>query len=325
MLVRHEAGGRSCGRGLCPVDRPRRGVLLVTSGPGATNFSPALPTLLMILIPIVLHRPPRCRTHLIGSTRFRNAETVGITRHRTKHNYLVKRIEDLPVDFPEAFSHVASSRPPGPVVIDSPGRAIASGTYTGPRNVQHKTYSPVPARPILGSRSRRSDSMVKAKRPVFYWVAASSPRTRGLDALARTGAIDRVSHYVDFDGPPPLVLRQALVGDAWYARHLRSQIRDARLRPNRSRRVPALMIGSPADFIFRPGLQENSYRYRSQFDYKNVKVDLGIIGDCAHVLQDLIALWRSVWRWPLPPWRPGWKQIDAWRSIDLFPGFFDND
>ena len=128
ILVRHEQGAAHAAEGYARSSG-KVGVLLVTSGPGATNTITGLTDALMDSIPVVCITG-QVPTHLIGSDAFQECDTVGITRHCTKHNYLVKSIEDLPRVLHEAF-YVASSGRPGPVVIDIPKDVqFASGTYT---------------------------------------------------------------------------------------------------------------------------------------------------------------------------------------------------
>src|SRR3982075_280760 len=138
ILVRHEQGAAHAAEGYARSSG-KVGVLLVTSGPGATNAVTGLTDALMDSIPLVCITG-QVPTHLIGSDAFQECDTTGITRHCTKHNYLVKRIEDLPRILHESF-YVASQGRPGPVVIDVPKDIqFASGAYHFPRNIQHKTY-----------------------------------------------------------------------------------------------------------------------------------------------------------------------------------------
>src|SRR5436305_7039069 len=140
VLVRHEQGAAHAAEGYARSSG-KVGVLLVTSGPGATNAITGLTDALMDSIPIVCITG-QVPTHLIGSDAFQECDTTGITRNCTKHNYLVRRVEDLPRVLHEAF-YIASHGRPGPVVVDIPKDVqFASGAYTGPKNVQHKTYQP---------------------------------------------------------------------------------------------------------------------------------------------------------------------------------------
>src|SRR5918911_2568018 len=137
ILVRHEQGATHAAEGYArSTGKP--GVLLVTSGPGATNAVTGLTDALLDSIPLVCITG-QVPTHLIGSDAFQEADTTGITRSCTKHNYLVKRVEDLARVMHEAF-YIAANGRPGPVVVDIPKDIqFAKGTYTGSKNVQHKT------------------------------------------------------------------------------------------------------------------------------------------------------------------------------------------
>ncbi len=165
VLVRHEQGAVHAAEGYARSSG-KVGVVLVTSGPGATNAVTGLTDALMDSIPLVCFTG-QVPTHLIGSDAFQEADTVGITRHCTKHNYLVKSIEDLPRILHEAF-YVAQNGRPGPVVIDIPKDIqFKAGKYEKPRDNQHKTYRPQ----IKGDLSKIKaavEMIAQAKRPVFY-------------------------------------------------------------------------------------------------------------------------------------------------------------
>ena len=165
VLVRHEQGAAHAAEGFARSSG-KAGVLLVTSGPGATNSVTGLTDALMDSIPVVCITG-QVPTHLIGSDAFQECDTVGITRHCTKHNYLVRQIEDLPRILHEAF-YVAQNGRPGPVVIDIPKDVqFAIGTYIGPHNIEHKTYRPK----LDGDPDRIEQAallMAAARRPIFY-------------------------------------------------------------------------------------------------------------------------------------------------------------
>src|SRR5947209_7034233 len=165
ILVRHEQGAAHAAEGYARSSG-KVGVLLVTSGPGATNAVTGLTDALMDSIPLVCITG-QVPTHLIGSDAFQECDTTGITRHCTKHNYLVRKIEDLPRVLHEAF-FVASHGRPGPVVIDIPKDVqFAAGLYVGPQNIVHKTYKPQ-VKGDLERIKRAVAMMAEAKRPVFY-------------------------------------------------------------------------------------------------------------------------------------------------------------
>src|SRR5437588_8614551 len=165
ILVRHEQGAVHAAEGYAR-STGRVGVVLVTSGPGATNAVTGLTDALMDSVPIVC-LTGQVPTHLIGNDAFQEADTTGITRPCTKHNYLVKDVADLARTMHEAF-YVAKSGRPGPVVVDLPKDVLfALGTYAGPEQGRHKSY-----RPQLQPDPARVDQAIAliaaAKRPLFY-------------------------------------------------------------------------------------------------------------------------------------------------------------
>ena len=164
VLVRHEQGAVHAAEGYAR-STGKVGVVLVTSGPGATNAVTGLTDALMDSIPVVCITG-QVPTHLIGNDAFQECDTVGITRPCTKHNYLVKDVNQLPRVLHEAF-YVARTGRPGPVVVDIPkDMQFAMGTYAGPPNSS--------TRPTGRSEGRRRaveaavELMAKAKRPLFY-------------------------------------------------------------------------------------------------------------------------------------------------------------
>ena len=222
ILVRHEQGAAHAAEGFAR-STGEVGVVLVTSGPGATNAVTGLTDALMDSVPIICIAG-QVPTHLIG-----NDALPGSGHHRhhppcTKHNYLVKDVNDVARTVHEAF-HVARSGRPGPVVIDLPKDvAMASGDYVPPAAVKHKSYNPrTKGDPRLIEQA--VDLMLKAKRPLIYaggGVINSGPKASQL--LTRPGAHDRVSLHPHPDGPGvPACLGQAIPGHGGHARHLRGR------------------------------------------------------------------------------------------------------
>src|ERR671931_549773 len=162
ILVRHEQGAVHAAEGYArSTGKP--GCVLVTSGPGATNAVTGLTDALMDSIPIVCITG-QVPTHLIGNDAFQECDTVGITRPCTKHNYLVKNIDDLARVLHEAF-YVAASGRPGPVVVDIPKDIqFAKGTYAKPKDFQHKGYRPK-LKGDLDKIKAALDLIANAKRP----------------------------------------------------------------------------------------------------------------------------------------------------------------
>src|SRR5204862_6339739 len=165
VLVRQEGGAVHAAEGYAR-STGKVGVVLVTSGPGATNAVTGLTDALMDSIPVICITG-QVPTHLIGNDAFQECDTVGITRPCTKHNWLVRNVEDLSRVLHEAF-YVARTGRPGPVVVDIPKDVqFATGTYTGPKDVKHKTYQPR----IKGDAmaiARAVELMSRARKPVLY-------------------------------------------------------------------------------------------------------------------------------------------------------------
>ncbi|HHN72624.1 MAG TPA: acetolactate synthase 3 large subunit, partial [Thermopetrobacter sp.] len=165
ILVRHEQGAVHAAEGYAR-STGRVGVVLVTSGPGATNTVTGLMDALADSVPVIAITG-QVPTTLIGSDAFQECDTVGITRSCTKHNYLVKDVNDLARIIHEAF-YVATTGRPGPVVVDIPKDVqFATGVYVPPHNVSHRTYRPQ-VRGDAAAVAAAVELMANARRPVFY-------------------------------------------------------------------------------------------------------------------------------------------------------------
>jgi acetolactate synthase-1/2/3 large subunit len=314
ILVRHEQGAVHAAEGYAR-STGKVGCVLVTSGPGATNAVTGLTDALMDSIPLVC-LTGQVPTHLIGNDAFQECDTVGITRPCTKHNYLVKTIADLPRVLHEAF-HIAKSGRPGPVVVDIPKDIqFAKGVYSRPKDFQHKGYRPK----LKGDLDRIKGAvelMRHAKRPLFYTgggVINSGPEaSHFLRELVRLTGFPITSTLMGLGAYPasdPQWLGMLGMHGTYEA--------------NLSMHDCDLMICIGARFddritgrldAFSPGSKKIHVDIDPSSINKNVKVDLPIIGDCAHVLEDMVRLWRSTAmqadKTALEAW---WKQIDKWRS-----------
>ena len=165
ILVRHEQAAVHAAEGYAR-STGKVGVVLVTSGPGATNTVTGLTDALMDSVPIVC-LTGQVPTHMIGNDAFQEADTVGITRPCTKHNYLVKRPEDLARVMHEAF-HVARTGRPGPVVIDLPKNIqMGKAPYFAKDAVRHWSYHPR-TEPDPARVEEAVELLARAERPVFY-------------------------------------------------------------------------------------------------------------------------------------------------------------
>jgi acetolactate synthase-1/2/3 large subunit len=314
VLVRHEQGAAHAAEGYAR-STGKVGVLLVTSGPGATNAITGLTDALLDSIPLVC-LTGQVPTHLIGSDAFQECDTVGITRHCTKHNYLVRSIEDLPRILHEAF-YVARSGRPGPVVIDLPKDVqFASGTYSFPKNIQHKTYQPK-MKGDLDKVREAVEMMAAAKRPVLY--------TGGGVINSGPAASELLRELVKLTDFP---ITSTLMGLGAYPASGKNWLgmlgMHGTYEANHAMHDCDLMIAVGARFddritgrldAFSPGSKKIHIDIDPSSINKNVKVDLAIIGDCAHVLEDMIRLWRSEGKasdkTALGEW---WAQVDEWRA-----------
>ena len=191
ILVRQEGGAVHMAEGYAR-STGKVGVVLVTSGPGATNSVTGLTDALMDSVPIVC-LTGQVPTHLIGNDAFQEADTTGITRPCTKHNYLVKHVDDLATVIHEAF-HIARTGRPGPVVIDLPKDVLmAEGAYVRPELTRHRSYRP--RTEARQSEIDRAVSMIaEARRPVFY--CGGGVINSGPDAC------DRLQRFVRMTGYP---------------------------------------------------------------------------------------------------------------------------
>jgi acetolactate synthase I/II/III large subunit len=314
VLVRHEQGAVHAAEGYARSSG-KVGVVLVTSGPGATNAVTGLTDAMMDSIPLVC-LTGQVPTHLIGSDAFQECDTVGITRHCTKHNYLVKSIEDLPRILHEAF-YVASNGRPGPVVIDLPKDIqFKSGAYLRPRNAGHKTYRPA----LKGDIARIKtaiEMMASAKRPVFY--------TGGGVINSGPQAADLLRELVRLTGFP---ITSTLMGLGAYPgsdpQFLGMLGMHGTYEANLAMHECDLMINIGARFDDRitgrlDAFSPNSKKIHVDIDpssiNKTVSAELGIIGDCAHVLEDMVRLWRaSAAQVDKPALKAWWGKINGWRA-----------
>jgi len=322
ILVRHEQGAAHAAEGYAR-STGKVGVLLVTSGPGATNAVTGLADALLDSIPLVCISG-QVPSHLIGTDAFQECDTVGITRPCTKHNYLVKNIDDLARVMHEAF-YVASSGRPGPVVIDIPKDIqFAQGDYIGPKKIVHRTYRPV----MKGEQSAIRDAVemiASAKKPLFYTgggVINSGPNACHLlrELVSKTGA--PITSTLMGLGAFPASDKQwlGMLGmhgtyEANWAMH------DCDVMVCVGARFDDRITGRLDAFA------PNSKKIHIDIDpssiNKNVRVDLPIIGDVGHVLEDMLRIWKTkglqIDKKEIKSW---WGEIDEWRarkSLDYKP------
>ena len=315
ILVRHEQGAVHAAEGYAR-STGKVGCVLVTSGPGATNAVTGLTDALCDSIPLVVITG-QVPTHLIGNDAFQECDTVGITRPCTKHNYLVKRIEDLPRVLHEAF-HIASSGRPGPVVVDIPKDIqFAKGVYSKPTNVfQHQGYKPR-LKGDLNRIKQAVELMARAKRPLFYTgggVVNSGPRASALlrELVKLTGfpITSTLMGLGAYQASDPQWLGMLGMHGTWEANWA---MHDCDLMVCIGARFDDRITGRLD--AFAPGSTKIHVDIDPSSINKNVKVDVPIIGDCAYVIEDMLGLWRASKAKPdtkaLGNW---WKQIDTWRA-----------
>jgi acetolactate synthase-1/2/3 large subunit len=314
ILVRHEQGAVHAAEGYAR-STGKVGCVLVTSGPGATNAVTGLTDALMDSIPLVCITG-QVPTHLIGNDAFQECDTVGITRPCTKHNYLVKNVNDLSRVLHEAF-YVASHGRPGPVVVDIPKDIqFAKGTYAGPQNIKHKTYNPK-VKGDLDKIKAAVEMMARAKRPLFY--------TGGGVINSGTEASQLLRELVKLTGFP---ITSTLMGlgafPAADPQWLGMLGMHGTYEANWAMHDCDVMICIGARFddritgrvdAFSPGSRKIHVDIDASSINKNVKVDIGIVGDCAHVLEDMTRIWRaSGLKSDARALKDWWGQIDKWRA-----------
>ncbi len=318
VLVRQEGGAVHMAEGFAR-STGKIGVVLVTSGPGATNAVTGLTDALMDSVP-VLCLTGQVPTHLIGNDAFQEADTTGITRPCTKHNYLVKDVKDLASIMHEAI-YVAKAGRPGPVVVDLPKDILIAETFfdLGQKpQEKHKTYRPK----IKGDNAKICEAVeliAKAKRPLFYCgggVINSGPKASKL-----LTEFVKITNY-----PITLTLMGLGAIPASDKRFLGMVGMHGTFESNHAMHDCDVMINIGARFDdrvtgllskFSPGSKKIHVDIDPSSINKNVQVDIPIIGDCASVLADMIKVWKSKKLRPnARAQKAWWKQIEIWRKRD---------
>jgi acetolactate synthase I/II/III large subunit len=325
ILVRHEQAATHAAEGYArSTGKP--GVVLVTSGPGATNAVTGITDALMDSIPMVV-LTGQVPTTLIGTDAFQECDTVGITRHCTKHNYLVLDPNDLGAVMHEAF-HIATHGRPGPVVIDIPKNVqVATGCYAIPEALPHPSYRPQ-VEPDRASIREAARMIAAAKQPVFY--------TGGGVINAGPEASELLRELVALTGAPITSTLMGLgaypaTGDNWLGMLGMHGTYEANWAMNRADLIIA--VGARFDDrvtgrldAFAPDAKKIHIDIdRSQVN-KIVPVDLAVIGDAGRALAALVTEWRAANHAPqnLDEW---WRRINGWRATRCldFPEKTDAD
>ncbi len=312
ILVRHEAGAAHAAEGYArSTGKP--GVVLVTSGPGATNAITGIADAFMDSIPLVVITG-QVATNLIGTDAFQEADTVGLTRHCTKHNYLVKDPAELAATIDEAFE-IATTGRPGPVVVDIPKnvQVATAPLFDGP--VQRpKRYNP---RTVAAAEEIAAaiDLIARAKRPVFYTgggVINSGPRAsellREFQRLTGVPVTSTLMGLGAFPADHPDWLGMLGMHGTYEANLAMNQ---CDVMVNIGARFDDRITGRLD--AFSPGSKKIHIDIDRSSINKVIPVDLGIVGDCATVLEQLIAAWGSRKPLAIGDWA---ARIAGWRAKD---------
>ena len=316
VLVRHEQGAVHAAEGYArSTGKP--GVCLVTSGPGATNAVTGITDALMDSIPLIV-LSGQVPTFMIGNDAFQEADTVGITRPCTKHNWLVSDTKDLSNVLHQAF-HVATSGRPGPVLVDIPKDVqFASAEYTPPQKAKTSHYQPQ-VKGDMEEITELVEALEQAERPIFY--------TGGGVINSGPAASQLLRELVDATGVPITSTLMGLgaypaKGDKWLGMLGMHGLYEA----NMAMHDCDLLINVGARFDDRitgrvDAFSPHSTRAHIDIDpssiNKVIKTDIPIVGDIAHVLEDVLKIWKSRGRKTnregIEKW---WKKINEWKKVN---------
>ena len=314
FLVRHEQGAVHAAEGYArSTGKP--GVVLVTSGPGATNAVTGITDALMDSIPLVV-LTGQVPTFMIGTDAFQEADTVGITRPCTKHNWLVRDTNDLATTIHTAF-HVATAGRPGPVLVDIPKDVqFADGIYQGPSKM--KSHYQPKLKGDINAITQLVEAMETAKKPIFYTVGgvinSVTEASQLLRELVASTNFPITSTLMGLGAYPAK-------GNNWLGMLGMHGLYEA----NMAMHDCDLMINIGARFDDRitgrlDAFSPNSTKAHIDIDQssinKVIRVDIPIVGDVAHILEDLLKVWKARGRQTsskhIDSW---WSEIDAWRKI----------
>ena len=313
VLVRHEqaavhaadAYSRSTGK---------VGVALVTSGPGATNAVTGIATAHMDSIPMVIISG-QVPTHAIGQDAFQECDTVGITRPCVKHNFLIKKIEDIAPIIKKAF-HIAKTGRPGPVVVDIPKDITAEkAEFIYPENIELRSYNPV-EKGHQGQITKALELLIHAQRPMVYTGGgvvlgdASEPLTKLMKKLG----FPVTSTLMGLGGFPASEKQfLGMLGmHGTYEANMAMQECDVLIAVGS--RFDDRVIGNPEHFLSKP-------RKIIHIDIdpasisKRVKIDVPIVGSVKSVLEDMLVIYESIKTAHDKNIQKEWMiQIESWRE-----------
>lgn len=311
ILTRHEQGAVHAADGYARATG-KPGVVIVTSGPGATNTVTGIANASMDSIPVIVFSG-QVPTLLIGNDAFQEADIVGITRPCTKYNFLVKDVKDLARIIREAF-YIATSGRPGPVLIDLPKDVTAGKTdFIWPEEVKIRSYSPT----YHGNRwmiTQAANEIVKAKKPIILCGGGviHSGGHKEVKELAEYTQIPVTATLMGLGGFPgthPLFLGMLGMHGTYYAN---MAIQNSDLIVATGARFDDRVTGKVDSFapnakIIHIDIDPTSIR-------KNVRVDIPIVGDVKFVLRDMIKILKEGGKVQWAEVRKAWlKQIETWK------------
>ena len=314
ILVRHEQGAVHAAEGYAK-STTKPGVVLVTSGPGATNAITGIADAYMDSVPVVIFTG-QVPTHLIGNDAFQEVDTIGITRPCVKHNFLVKSIDELALTIKKAF-YVATTGRPGPVVVDIPKDVSAQKTvFNYPNNIKMRSYSPT-IKGHIGQIKRAVALILSAQRPMIY---------TGGGVILGNGS-ESLTEFVRILSYP---ITNTLMGLGGYPATDKQFVgmlgMHGTYEANMAMHHCDVLLAIGARFDDRVTGNIEKFCPKAKIIHvdvdpasisKNVKVDIPIVGEVDHVLKAMIKELNACSRKPnqdaLKSW---WEQIDEWRSQD---------
>jgi acetolactate synthase-1/2/3 large subunit len=312
ILVRHEQGATHMAEGYArSTGKP--GVVLVTSGPGATNAITGITDALMDSIPMVVITG-QVATHLIGTDAFQEADTVGLTRHCTKHNYLVKDPANLAATVHEAF-HIATSGRPGPVVIDIPKDVqVATAPFEPTICAIHPSYHPQ-VEPDADAIAAAVAMIAAAERPILYTgggIINSGPEaSQHLRALAERLSAPVTSTLMGLGAFPAS-------SPQWLGMLGMHGTYEANMAMNKADLI--VCLGARFDDrvtgrldAFSPDSRKIHVDIDRSSVNKTVPVDLPVIGDVGRAMAAMLAGLDALGK-PLPDQTEWWARIEGWRA-----------
>jgi acetolactate synthase-1/2/3 large subunit len=319
VLVRHEAGAAHAAEGYARATG-KPGVVLVTSGPGATNAVTGIADAFLDSIPLVV-LTGQVATNLIGTDAFQEADTVGITRHCSKHNYLVKDPAELATVVREAFA-IATKGRPGPVVIDIPKNVQVAKAATDVKRPTRSRFT-FAGEADYAEINRAVELIANAKAPILY--------TGGGIINSGPAASEALRELAELTGAPVTSTLMGLgaypaSGDAWLGMLGMHGTYEANMAMNQC----DVMVCLGARFDDRvtgrlDAFSPDSVKIHVDIDRssmnKTVRVDLPIVADVGTAMRQMIDVWkgRKTKKQPLTEW---WSRITGWRAVDClsYPG-----